>query len=75
VFGADLVLSVSCRGSFRQPLACKTETEAVEVWAANLQQRFGRRPIAVILEQARRPLLYSQRFSERFEREALAVAE
>ena len=25
--------------------------EAVEVWAANLQQRFGGRPIAVILEQ------------------------
>ena len=27
--------------------------EAVEVWAANLQQRFGGRPIAVILEQRR----------------------
>jgi hypothetical protein len=25
--------------------------EAVEVWAVNLQQRFGGRPIAVILEQ------------------------
>jgi hypothetical protein len=27
--------------------------EAVEVWGANLQQRFGGRPIAVILEQTR----------------------
>jgi len=32
--------------------------EAVEVWAANLQQRFGGRPIAVILEQTRGPLVY-----------------
>jgi hypothetical protein len=32
--------------------------EAVEVWAANLQQRFGDRPIAVILEQSRGPLVY-----------------
>ena len=27
--------------------------EAVEAWAAGLQQRFGGRPIAVILEQSR----------------------
>ena len=27
--------------------------EAVEVWAASLQQRFGGRPIAVCLEQSR----------------------
>src|SRR6516165_10646906 len=32
--------------------------EAVEVWAANLQQRFGGRPIAVILEQTRGQLVY-----------------
>ena len=32
--------------------------EAVEVWGANLQQRFGGRPIAVILEQTRGPLVY-----------------
>ena len=32
--------------------------EAVEVWAANLQQRFGGRPIAVILEQTRGTLVY-----------------
>jgi transposase len=32
--------------------------EAVEVWAANLQQRFGGRPIAVILEQTRGALVY-----------------
>jgi hypothetical protein len=32
--------------------------EAVEVWAANLQQRFGGRPIAVILEQSRGALVY-----------------
>ena len=31
--------------------------EAVEVWAANLQQRFGGRPIAVILEQSRGALV------------------
>jgi len=32
--------------------------EAVEVWAAKLQERFGGRPIAVILEQTRGPLVY-----------------
>jgi hypothetical protein len=32
--------------------------EAVEVWAAHLQQRFGGRPIAVILEQTRGALVY-----------------
>ena len=32
--------------------------EAVEVWAANLQQRFGGRRIAVILEQSRGALVY-----------------
>lgn len=32
--------------------------EAVEVWAAALQQRFGGRPIAVCLEQARGALVY-----------------
>ena len=32
--------------------------EAVEVWAADLQQRFGGRPIAVILEQSRGALVY-----------------
>lgn len=32
--------------------------EAVEAWAASLQQRFGGRPIAVILEQSRGALVY-----------------
>src|SRR6516225_1764163 len=32
--------------------------EAVEVWAANLQQRFGGRPIAICLEQSRGALVY-----------------
>ena len=32
--------------------------EAVEAWAANLQQRFGGRPIAVIVEQSRGALVY-----------------
>ena len=32
--------------------------EAVEVWAASLQQRFGGRPIAVCLEQSRGALIY-----------------
>jgi len=32
--------------------------EAVEVWAASLQQRFDSRPIAVCLEQARGALIY-----------------
>jgi transposase len=32
--------------------------EAVEVWAASLQQRFDGRPIAVCLEQARGALIY-----------------
>jgi len=32
--------------------------EAVEAWAAGLQQRFGGRPIAVILEQSRGALVY-----------------
>jgi transposase len=32
--------------------------EAVEVWAASLQQRFGGRPIAVCLEQSRGALVY-----------------
>src|SRR6516162_4232911 len=31
--------------------------EAIEVWAANLQRRFGGRPIAVCLEQSRGPLV------------------
>ena len=33
--------------------------EAIEVWAANLQRRFGGRPIAVCLEQSRGPLVYT----------------
>src|SRR5215471_13098260 len=33
--------------------------EAVETWAAGLQQRFGGRPIAVCLEQARSFVLYA----------------
>ena len=32
--------------------------EAVEAWAANLQQRFDGRPVAVCLEQSRGPLVY-----------------
>src|SRR5262245_66448280 len=32
--------------------------EAVETWAAGLQQRFGGRPIAVCLEQERGALIY-----------------
>jgi hypothetical protein len=32
--------------------------EAVEAWAANLQQRFGGRPIAICLEQSRGALVY-----------------
>jgi hypothetical protein len=32
--------------------------EAVEAWAASLQQRFGGRPVAVCLEQSRGPLVY-----------------
>jgi Transposase len=32
--------------------------EAVEAWAARLQQRFGDRPIAVCLEQSRGALVY-----------------
>ena len=32
--------------------------EAVEAWAADLQQRFGGRPIAVIVEQSRGALVY-----------------
>src|SRR6516164_621242 len=32
--------------------------EALELWAANLQQRFGGRPIAVCLEQSRGALVY-----------------
>ena len=32
--------------------------EAVEVWAATLQPRFGGRPIAVCLEQSRGALVY-----------------
>ena len=32
--------------------------EAVEAWAASLQQRFDGRPIAVCLEQARGALIY-----------------
>ena len=32
--------------------------EALEVWAAGLQQRFGGRPMAVILEQSRGALVY-----------------
>ncbi len=44
----------------RKPEAGELDStpEAVEVWAANLQQRFGGRPIAVILEQTRGPLVY-----------------
>src|SRR5215813_7050786 len=33
--------------------------EAIEVGAANLQRRFGGRPIAVCLEQSRGPLVYT----------------
>jgi len=33
--------------------------EAIEVWATNLQRRFGGRPIAVCLEQSRGPLVYT----------------
>ncbi len=33
--------------------------EAIEVWAAGLAQRFGGRPVAVALEQARGALLYA----------------
>ena len=32
--------------------------EALEAWAAALQQRFGGRPIAVIVEQSRGALVY-----------------
>src|SRR5438552_11723576 len=32
--------------------------EAVEIWAAGLAQRFGGRPVAVALEQARGALLF-----------------
>ena len=32
--------------------------EAVEAWAADLQQRFGGRPVAVCLEQSRGRLVY-----------------
>jgi transposase len=32
--------------------------EAVEAWAASLQQRFAGRPVAVCLEQSRGPLVY-----------------
>ena len=32
--------------------------EAVEVWAAGLEQRFGGRPVAVCLEQSRGTLVY-----------------
>ena len=32
--------------------------EAVELWAAELQHRFGGRPIALILEQSRGALVY-----------------
>src|SRR5262252_3439910 len=33
--------------------------EAIEVWASNLQRRFGGRPIAVCREQSRGPLVYT----------------
>jgi hypothetical protein len=44
----------------RQPEQGELENtpEAVEAWAAALQQRFGGRPIAVCLEQARGTLVY-----------------
>src|SRR5262249_30572251 len=32
--------------------------EALEVWAGDLQQRFGGRPVAVIVEQSRGALVY-----------------
>jgi hypothetical protein len=32
--------------------------EAVDAWAANLEQRFHGRPVAVCLEQSRGPLVY-----------------
>jgi transposase len=48
-----------CPGS-RRPEAGELENtpEAVEAWAASLQQRFGGKPIAVILEQSRGALVY-----------------
>ena len=46
-------------GSERQEQGQLENTpEAVEVWAATLQQRFGGRPIAVCLEQSRGALVY-----------------
>src|SRR5678810_499426 len=44
----------------RKPEAGELDStpEAVEVWAANLQHRFGGRPIAVILEHTRGALVY-----------------
>src|SRR5215472_8527771 len=46
-------------GSERQEYGELENTpEAVEVWAATLQQRFGGRPIAVCLEQSRGALVY-----------------
>jgi transposase len=46
-------------GSGRQESGELNNTpEAVEVWAAGLQQRFGGRPVAVCLEQSRGRLVY-----------------
>jgi len=46
-------------GSQRQEYGELENTpEAVEAWAASLQQRFGGRPIAVCLEQSRGALVY-----------------
>jgi len=46
-------------GSARQESGELDNTpEAVEVWAASLQQRFGGRPIALCLEQSRGRLVY-----------------
>src|SRR5215467_10920740 len=48
-----------CPGSRRSEAGELENTpEAVEAWAAGLQQRFGGKPIAVILEQSRGALVY-----------------
>jgi|SRR5215469_16242300 len=48
-----------CPGSRRSEAGELENTpEAVEAWAASLQQRFGGKPIAVILEQSRGALVY-----------------
>src|SRR5215469_9963494 len=48
-----------CPGSRRSEAGELENTpEAVEAWAASLQQRFGGRPIAICLEQSRGALVY-----------------